>query len=49
VAFKQDLSALLDLDYAKAITELNQQQTTLQAAQQSFVKTSGLSLFDYIR
>ncbi|MFZ6734795.1 flagellar hook-associated protein FlgL [Undibacterium sp. Ji42W] len=49
VAFKQDLSSLLDLDYAKAITELNQQQTTLQAAQQSFVKTSGLSLFDYIR
>ncbi|MCH8619015.1 flagellar hook-associated protein FlgL [Undibacterium sp. TS12] len=49
VAYKQDLSALLDLDYAKAITELNQQQTTLQAAQQSFVKTSELSLFSYIR
>lgn len=48
VAFKQDLSSLLDLDYAKAITELNQQQTTLQAAQQSFVKTSQLSLFSYI-
>lgn len=49
VAFKQDLSALLDLDYAVALTELSQQQVTLQAAQQSFVKTSGLSLFDYIR
>ncbi|MFZ6872971.1 flagellar hook-associated protein FlgL [Undibacterium sp. Di27W] len=49
VAFKQDLSSLLDLDYAQAITQLNQQQVTLQAAQQSFVKTSSLSLFDYIR
>ncbi|MFZ6744384.1 flagellar hook-associated protein FlgL [Undibacterium sp. JH2W] len=49
VAFKQDLSSLLDLDYAQAITQLNQQQVTLQAAQQSFVKTSNLSLFDYIR
>ncbi|MDE2427894.1 MAG: flagellar hook-associated protein FlgL [Burkholderiales bacterium] len=49
VAYKQSLSDLLDLDYAKAITDLNQQQTTLQAAQQSFVKTSSLSLFDYIR
>ena len=49
IAYKQDLSSLLDLDYAKAITELNQQQVTLQAAQQSFVKTSDLSLFNYIR
>lgn len=46
---KQELSSLLDLDYAKAITELNQNQVTLQAAQQSFVKTSSLSLFDFIR
>lgn len=48
VAYKSDISALMDLDYAKAITELTQQQTTLQAAQQSFVKTSQLSLFSYI-
>lgn len=46
--YKQQLSSLQDLDYAKAITELNQQQVTLQAAQQSFVKTSSLSLFNYI-
>lgn len=46
--FKQQLSQLQDLDYAKAITELNQQQVTLQAAQQSFIKTSSLSLFNYI-
>ncbi len=46
--YKQQLSDLQDLDFAKALTELNQQQITLQAAQQSFVKTSGLSLFNYI-
>jgi len=48
IAYAQSLSAIQDLDYAKAITSLNQQQTTLQAAQQSFVKISGLSLFNYI-
>jgi len=48
VIYKQELSALQDLDYAKAITELNQNQVVLQAAQQSFVKTSSLSLFNYL-
>ena len=42
------LSEIQDLDYAKALTQLSQQQTTLEAAQQSFVKTSNLSLFNYI-
>lgn len=48
LVYKQELAAIQDLDYAKAITELNQNQIILQAAQQSFVKTSGLSLFSYI-
>lgn len=48
LSYKQELSQIQDLDYAKAITELNQQQVTLQAAQQSFVKTSSLSLFSFI-
>lgn len=48
IIYKQELAAIQDLDYAKAITELNQNQIILQAAQQSFVKTSGLSLFSYI-
>jgi flagellar hook-associated protein 3 FlgL len=48
LVFKEQLSKLQDLDYAKAITELNQQQVTLQAAQQSFIKTTSLSLFNYI-
>lgn len=46
--YSQTLSNLQDLDYAKAITQLSQQQQTLEAAQQSFVKISGLSLFNYL-
>jgi flagellar hook-associated protein 3 FlgL len=46
--YSTTLSQLQDLDYTKAITELTQQQTTLTAAQQSFVKISGLSLFNYL-
>jgi len=49
VAYKSDISAIMDLDYAKALTELAQQSTTLQAAQQSFIKTSELSLFNFLR
>ena len=48
IQFASSLSDLQDLDYAKAITQLTQQQVTLQAAQQSFVKISGLSLFNYL-
>lgn len=44
----QTLSSIQDLDYAKAISQLSQQQTTLQAAQQSFVKVANLSLFNYL-
>ncbi|WP_246487478.1 flagellar hook-associated protein FlgL [Ferrigenium kumadai] len=46
--FKQALSQLQDVDYAKALSDLTQQQMSLQAAQQSFVKVSGLSLFNYL-
>lgn len=42
------LSRLEDLDYAEAITRLEQQTLGLQAAQQSFVNIQGLSLFNYI-
>jgi flagellar hook-associated protein 3 FlgL len=48
VVYSQTLSGLQDLDYAKAVTQLSQQQTTLQAAQMSFIKISGLSLFNYL-
>jgi flagellar hook-associated protein 3 FlgL len=47
--YQQTLSGLRDLDYAKAISDLTLQQTTLQAAQQSFAKIQGLSLFNFIQ
>lgn len=46
--YQQTISNLQDLDYAKAITDLTRQKTSLEAAQQSFVKVSGLSLFSYM-
>jgi len=46
--FKQSLSELQDVDYNKAISDLTQQQMSLQAAQKSFIKIAELSLFNYI-
>ncbi len=48
VQYSQMLSEIQDLDYAKALTQLSQQQVTLEAAQKSFVKSSSLSLFNFI-
>ena len=45
----QTLSGLRDLDYAKALSDLTLQTQTLQAAQQSFAKINGLSLFNFIQ
>jgi len=42
------LSNLRDLDYAQALTQLSQQQLGLQAAQQAFAQTQGLSLFRFL-
>ncbi len=42
------LSQVQDLDYASAITQLNAQQTSLQAAQQSYAKVQSMSLFKYL-
>jgi len=42
------ISQLRDLDYASAVTRLNQQMVGLQAAQQSFAMISKLSLFNYL-
>lgn len=43
------LSELRDVDYAEAISRLNQEYAGLQAAQQAYTKISQLSLFDYLR
>lgn len=45
---KETLSDIQDLDYAEAISRLNLQLTALQAAQQTYAKVQGLSLFNYI-
>lgn len=42
------LSQVQDLDYAAAITQLNSQQTSLQAAQQSYAKVQSMTLFKYL-
>lgn len=46
--YKQQLSDLRDVDYAKAISDLTQQQTYLEATQKAFLKVQGLSLFAYL-
>jgi flagellar hook-associated protein 3 FlgL len=41
-------SMLRDVDYSTAITQMNAQMVSLQAAQQSYTRIAGLSLFDYL-
>jgi flagellar hook-associated protein 3 FlgL len=48
VQYKETLSQLQDVDFNKAISDLNQQKTSLEAAQKSFMAVSGLSLFNYM-
>lgn len=43
------LSDVRDLDYAEAISRLQIQTTSLQAAQAVFAKVQGLTLFNYLR
>lgn len=49
IEIASSLSDLRDLDYAEALTKMNQQLVGLQAAQLSYTKISGLSLFNYLR
>ncbi len=46
--YQQTLSGLRDLDYARALSDLTRQQALLEAAQQSFLRISQLSLFNYL-
>jgi flagellar hook-associated protein 3 FlgL len=48
LTLKQAQSGLEDLDYSKAIMDMNQQMMALQASQQAFGQTKQLSLFNYI-
>jgi len=45
---RETLSGIQDLDFAEAISQLEQQRTSLQAAQQSFVRIQSLSLFNFL-
>lgn len=48
IQYQQQLAQLQDLDLLKAISDLTMQQTTLEAAQKSYVKLAGMSLFDFL-
>jgi flagellar hook-associated protein 3 FlgL len=49
VQLQQSISNLQGLNYASAITSLDQQNTTLSAAMQAFTMTQSLSLFKFIQ
>lgn len=46
--YSETLSRLQDVDYAEAVSNLTLQQTFLEASQQSFLKITNLSLFNYL-
>jgi flagellar hook-associated protein 3 FlgL len=46
--YSKTSSELKDLDYAAAASDLTRQQMMLEAAQRSFVKIAGMSLFDFL-
>ena len=46
--YQATLSQLQDTDYNEAVSRLSRQQVSLQAAQQTFTKVAGLSLFNYL-
>ncbi len=48
IQLQSSISSLQSLDYASAITTLDQQNTTLSAALQAYTITQGLSLFKYL-
>ncbi|GGP24777.1 flagellar hook-associated protein FlgL [Silvimonas amylolytica] len=48
LAYSSTISDLNGLDYAKTISDFTQNQTTLEAARQTYSKVAGLSLFQYI-
>src|ERR1700678_3230082 len=49
VQLQKSISNLQSLNFASAITSLDQQNTTLSAAMQAFTLTQGLSLFKFIQ
>ncbi|MBV8740632.1 MAG: hypothetical protein JOZ12_02550, partial [Sinobacteraceae bacterium] len=48
VNLQGQVSNLSDVDYAAAITQLNTEEMSLQAAQESYASIAKLSLFNYL-
>jgi flagellar hook-associated protein 3 FlgL len=48
ISNKSARSNIQDVDYAEAVSELSRQETALQAAQATFARVTGTSLFDFI-
>jgi flagellar hook-associated protein 3 FlgL len=48
IQLKTSISTLQSLDYASAITTLDEQNTTMTAAMQAYTLTQGLSLFKFL-
>lgn len=48
LTYQETLASIEDLDYAEALSRLSLQASTLEAAQQSFIRTQSLSLFNYL-
>jgi flagellar hook-associated protein 3 FlgL len=48
LTYQETLADIQDLDYAEALSRLSLEITTLEAAQQSFIRTQSLSLFNYL-
>ncbi len=49
LSLKEVMSSLEDLDYAEAVGRLNLQMVGMEAAQQVYLKTQNLSLFEFMR
>jgi flagellar hook-associated protein 3 FlgL len=48
IANKTARSNIEEVDYAEAVSELSRQEASLEAAQATFARVTGLSLFDFI-
>jgi flagellar hook-associated protein 3 FlgL len=48
ISNKKARANIQEVDYAEAVSELSRQETALQAAQATFSRVTGTSLFDYI-
>lgn len=46
--YQKNLSTLQDLDFAKAVSDLDKSQVGLDAAQKAYTRVTGLSLFNYL-